>query len=103
MILVFPACEACNKDQRYSDDRNLKEPKLLTGVFGREEKNVSGRMRGTATDTDRTDRALKERPLGILAVVTGCVDPFNEAYRGSVDDDVNAKAVVAVWKVMVSY
>lgn len=42
------------------------------------------------------ERSRKERDLEALAVVIGCVVPFREAYRGSVEDEVNTKAVVAV-------
>lgn len=44
--------------------------------------------------TDRTERSSKERNLEGLAVVIGCLEPLRDVYRDSVDEDVNAKAIV---------
>ena len=57
---------------------------------------MSGRVRSTAKDTDRADKILNDRVLEVLTVVMGWVVPFNEAYNGRVEDEVNAKAIVAI-------
>lgn len=42
----------------------------VSGSFGRAENRTSGRVRRTATNTDKADRILNERVLGVFTVVT---------------------------------
>jgi hypothetical protein len=60
------------------------------------ENRISGNVRSIAVDTDRADRILNDRVLEVLTVVIGWVVPFSEAYNGRVEDEVNAKAIVAI-------
>lgn len=63
---------------------------------GREAKIISGNVRRTATTTEISERGINECDIGLLAVVTEGMPAFKEAYRGSVVDDVNAKAMVVI-------
>jgi hypothetical protein len=59
------------------------------------ENNTEGNVKSMATATDKADRILNERILEGLAVVIGCVVLLKAAYSGSVEDEVNTKAMVA--------
>ncbi len=75
---------------------SLTRRKLTTrGRLGNAEKNISGKIRMTARTTEMIDKIMKECDLELLAVVTAVGRlAFKEAYRGSVVDDVNVKAMV---------
>lgn len=65
------------------------------GMLGYAEKNINGNVRRIASVTEIMDKIMKECDFGLLAVVTVAGKlAFKEAYRGSVVDDVNAKAMV---------
>jgi hypothetical protein len=70
---------------------------LLTAVgeaLGKAEKSINGNVSSTATTAESEDSILKERYLDDAVVVTGCFDPFKEAYSGSVDDVAKANDIV---------
>lgn len=66
----------------------------LTGWFGSAEKKTNGRIRSAPTEAERMDKILKECDFLVLVVTRGA-DPLREAYRGRVDADVKANAIVA--------
>jgi hypothetical protein len=66
------------------------------GSFGLAENMISGSVKSTAKATDRVDRILNDRDLDVLTVEIGWVVPLSEAYNGRVEEEVNAKAIVAV-------
>ena len=74
--------------------------KRLTGpgtvICGLAAKNTSGTVRSKATATERTERVLNDRNLDGLVVVIGGAAPRRDAYNDKVDEEVKAKARVAV-------
>lgn len=43
----------------------------VSGLFGLAENRMSGNVRRIAMDTDKTDKILNDRVLGVLTVVIG--------------------------------
>jgi len=68
----------------------------VSGLFGLAENRISGNVRKIAMDTDKTDKILNDRVLGVLTVVIGWVVPFSDAYNGRAEEEVNAKAIVVI-------
>jgi hypothetical protein len=73
----------------------------VEGSLGKAAKNMRGKVMIKAMTTVKKEMVRKERGLTVFLVVGTSrlklnAPAFNEAYRFNVEDDVNAKAIVAI-------